>query len=129
MAPIFVLHKVSVAIGTTTKDYFFLANPATYVDATVGTACGIAEANNAEKAVEVPVSVGALVASAYVVGLTVYGKDATAKRHVHKVLCAADKEQAFRLKVGSSYTYTKPNGSASVIEITKIMRSRKADFI
>ncbi len=62
------------------------------------------------------------------VELTVSGKTATGKRYVHKMVCAADKEQAFRLKVGSTYSFTNAAAAAISMEITSIRRSRKTDF-
>lgn len=136
MAPKFVMHKVSCSIpaaaaggAATNKDYFFLANPETYQDSDIGTACGVTEAADAEKATEVSVRVADLVASMRVSGLTVYGKDSGGKRHTHKVLCASDKEETFRAtKVGQTYTFTNGAGTSVSFVITKIMRSRKTDY-
>lgn len=131
MAPRFVLHKITTTSGTTAKDYFFLANPGTYEDAGIAGACGARKATDAEKKVEIPHSVGALIGSSRVLGVTIYGKSGsglTAKRHTHKVLCAADKLDDLALKTGTTYRFVKGDGSALPIEITKVMVSRKADF-
>lgn len=102
--PILKLHKITYADSTTnvTKEFFFLANPATY--ASIDTQLGVTEATQNEIAVEGDgTSVSSLLGSGYFVRLVIYFKQGTTNRTA-RILCPINRVNTFRKYIaGKSY--------------------------